>query len=263
MKSKATPCTRVFGLPCADTYLDAAARHLVRSAAEGIERRVLFVNAHCLNESVHDPELERAIHTADVIFADGVGMAIAARMHGQRLRHNVNGTDLFPHLCHYADAVGLPIALLGGTRGVASACSEVIEARYPGIEVVWQHHGYIGPEETPDVIADINASGARMLFVAMGVPLQERWIMEHGGELDAPVVIGVGGLFDFVSGMVPRAPVSLRRLRLEWLFRLLVEPRRLFMRYVVGNPLFLLRALRYGLTGNLWANVRRRGAVSR
>jgi N-acetylglucosaminyldiphosphoundecaprenol N-acetyl-beta-D-mannosaminyltransferase len=263
MTSESTPCTHVFGLPCADTYLDAAARHLVRCAAEGVDRRVVFVNAHCLNRSVHDAELERAIHSADLIFADGVGMAIAARIHGERLKHNVNGTDLFPHLCHYADAARLPVALLGGVPGVSEACADAIESRYPGIEVVWERHGYVEAQDEQDIVRGINRSGARTLLVAMGVPRQERWIMDHRQVLEVPVVLGVGGLFDFVSGSVPRAPEGVRKLRLEWLFRLMVEPRRLFMRYVVGNPLFLLRAIRYGVTGSLWSGVRGREVAPR
>ncbi len=93
----------------------------------------------------------------------------------------------------------------------------------------------------------MNASGAGILLVALGVPRQELWIEQHAGELRTPVVVGVGGLFDFVSGRVRRAPRPLRALRLEWLFRLVREPRRLFGRYVLGNPLFLMRALRYAL----------------
>jgi exopolysaccharide biosynthesis WecB/TagA/CpsF family protein len=246
------PCTRVFGLPCADTFLDAAARHLVRSAASGRKRRVVFVNAHCLNQSVRDPELERAIHTADVIYADGVGMAIAARLHGERLRHNVNGTDLLPPLCRHAAAAGVPVALLGGAPGIAQTCARVLHRRFPGLRVVWAYHGYAEKEKHERLIGEINRSGAAILLVAMGVPVQERWIMAHRSRLEVPVVLGVGGLFDFVSGSVPRAPRLVRRLRMEWAFRLLQEPRRLFVRYVFGNPLFLLRAVRYAWTGHLW-----------
>ncbi len=241
----------VFGLPCMDVALDAAARHLVSSAAAGVRQRVVFVNAHCVNVAVADDSMRRALRGADLIYADGVGMAMAARLQGRHLKHNVNGTDLFPCLCRHAAHAGVPIALLGAEPGVAEVCAAAARREHPGLRVVWCHHGYFDPRDSASVIAELNRSGAGVLLVAMGVPRQERWIMEHADEIEVPVVMGVGGLFDFVSGRVPRAPKAVRRLRLEWLFRLSVEPRRLFGRYVLGNPLFLARALRYALTGRV------------
>lgn len=241
----------VFGLPCMDVALDAAARHLVSSAAAGVRQRVVFVNAHCVNVAVADDSMRRALRGADLIYADGVGMAMAARLQGRQLKHNVNGTDLFPCLCRHAAHAGVPIALLGAEPGVAEVCAAAARREHPGLQVVWCHHGYFDPRDSASVIAELNRSGAGVLLVAMGVPRQERWIMEHADEIEVPVVMGVGGLFDFVSGRVPRAPKAVRQLRLEWLFRLSVEPRRLFGRYVLGNPLFLARALRYALTGRV------------
>jgi N-acetylglucosaminyldiphosphoundecaprenol N-acetyl-beta-D-mannosaminyltransferase len=245
------PSVPVFGLPCVDCPPDTAAQHLVQCAAAGVRRRVAFVNAHTLNVSIREPSLQRALQQADIIYADGIGMAVAARIQGKRLTHNVNGTDLFPHLCRHAAAAGVSIALLGAAPGVAQRCVQVLAERYPALQVAWYRHGYGADEETAELIEVVNRSGAGILLVAMGVPRQECWIMEHRERLEIPVVMGVGGLFDFVSGRVPRAPQRLRRMRLEWLFRLMVEPRRLFARYVVGNLLFLLRACRYAVTGQL------------
>lgn len=241
----------LFGLPFTDESLEGAARHLVAWAAARVKRRVVFVNAHSLNVSVRDQSLRQALDDADVVYADGVGMALAARLQGERLGHNVNGTDLFPHLCREAAARGVPIALLGAAPGVVEDCAARLRRAHPALKIAFVHHGYLGPGDTRSVVEQVNRSGAGILLVAMGVPRQERWIAAHAHELTVPVVIGVGGLFDFVSGRVPRAPVAVRRLRLEWLFRLLVEPRRLFGRYVIGNPAFLARALRYALTGRL------------
>lgn len=246
-----TPAARVgvFGLQCVDVDLDAAARDLVGRAVTGRACRVAFVNAHTVNVSVRDPQLARALRSADVVYADGVGMALAARLQGQRLHHNVNGTDLFPYLCRHAAAAGVPIAMLGAAPGVARACVEVLAREHPALQVSWFHHGHIDPVESGRLIDEVNRSGAGILLVAMGVPRQERWLAEHAGALKVPVVMGVGGLFDFVSGRVPRAPRPVRALRLEWLFRLTMEPRRLFGRYVLGNPAFLVRACRYAVTG--------------
>jgi exopolysaccharide biosynthesis WecB/TagA/CpsF family protein len=250
--SRAVPGPRlvpVFGLPFTDESLEGAARHLVDCALTQVRRRVVFVNAHSLNVSVRDRGLRQALDGADVVYADGVGMALAARMQGERLGHNVNGTDLFPHLCDEAAARGVPIALLGAAPGVAEACARRLRRAHPGLEIAYLHHGFLGPGDSARVIEQVNRSGAGILLVAMGVPRQECWITAHAPELTVPVVLGVGGLFDFISGRVPRAPRAVRRLRLEWLFRLMMEPRRLFGRYVLGNPAFLARALRYALTG--------------
>ncbi|MEQ8206128.1 MAG: WecB/TagA/CpsF family glycosyltransferase, partial [Woeseia sp.] len=244
---------RVFGLACMDTSLDGAAEHLVDCARSGVSRQVAFVNAHCLNASVDDPGLQQALRRADILFADGIGMQLASRFHGQRLRYNVNGTDLFPLICERASDEKLVIGLLGGTAGISAQCEQVLNRNYPALRIGYVQHGYSKPGTDDALVTAINDAGIHMLFVAMGVPLQERWVLEHAERLQVPVVLSVGGLFDFVSGSVPRAPLFVRKLRMEWLFRLCVEPRRLFRRYVVGNPVFLFRAMRYAFTGRFWS----------
>ncbi len=245
---------RVFGLECMDTPLDSAADYLVTRAQARTSCHAAFINAHCLNESVNDRALQQALQSADVLFADGIGMQIASRLHGHNLNNNVNGTDLFPYLCERAVAADVPIGLLGGAPGVSDRCVEVLQQKYPKLRINYVRHGFIEPGDDAGVVTAINNSGVQLLLVAMGVPRQERWVQEHGERLQVPVVISVGGLFDFVSGRVPRAPLLVRKLRMEWLFRLCVEPRRLFHRYVVGNPLFLFHAIRFAITGRLWAD---------
>lgn len=245
----------IFGLPCIDVTIDQAAEDLVSFAANGERKNVMFVNAHSLNVSVHSPELQHALLGADAIYADGVGMALAARAHGGRLLHNVNGTDLFPQLCQVAAKRGVPIALFGAAPGVVDRCVNRLRSDFPALRVAWHHHGFPAPGRMDDLIQDINNSGAGILLVAMGVPRQELWMDEHAEALSVPVVLGVGGLFDFVSGRVPRAPEGIRRLRMEWLYRLMIEPRRLFSRYVIGVPVFLVRTVKYAATGRVWRGI--------
>lgn len=245
----------IFGLPCIDVTIDQAADSLVTFAANGERKNVMFVNAHSLNVSVHNSELQQALLGADIIYADGVGMALAARAHGGRLQHNVNGTDLFPELCRVAAQRGVPIALFGARPGVANRCVNRLKEDYPELQIAWRHHGFPAPGTMPDLVEEMNRSGARILLVAMGVPRQELWMTEYADALEVPVVLGVGGLFDFVSGRVPRAPERVRQLRMEWLYRLMIEPRRLFGRYVIGVPVFLLRTLKYAATGRVWRGV--------
>jgi N-acetylglucosaminyldiphosphoundecaprenol N-acetyl-beta-D-mannosaminyltransferase len=190
------------------------------------------------------------LHKSPFVLPDGVGIAIAARIWGSKICNNLNGTDLFPELCRRAAATGISIAFLGGRQGIAAECARLMVARYPGLQIVWVGHGYLSPAEEAQLIPELNASGASLLFVAKGVPTQEIWIRDNAPNLDIPILIGVGALFDFYSGAMPRAPAFLRKLRLEWLFRLFMEPARMFKRYVIGNPQFIIRTIRQRIVGH-------------
>jgi N-acetylglucosaminyldiphosphoundecaprenol N-acetyl-beta-D-mannosaminyltransferase len=232
------------GLNFCNLTLAEAAELLIDDAAANIRSLTCFVNAHCFNVTHRDPRYAGILSQVDYLFADGIGVALAARLWNVRLRDNVNGTDLFPLLCAGAAKRGIPVAMLGGRPGIAGRCAQRMRAACPGLDIVLTRHGYHQPEEEARIIEEINRSGARILLVAKGVPAQERWIADHAAALATPVVLGVGALFDFYSDAMPRAPRSWRRLHLEWLFRLLMEPQRMFGRYVIGNPLFVMRALR-------------------
>ncbi len=241
--------TKVFGLRFRDAPLDEVADSLIDDAIANVKRKVYFVNAHCINVANRDKAYSAILREAPFLYADGLGMALAARIMGTRLENNVNGTDLFPLLCERAARTGLPVAFFGAAPGNALSCAERMVHAYPGLNIVWGHHGYVSLNEQPEIIDEINSSGARILLVAKGVPSQELWIDENASKLDVPVLMGVGALFDFYSGSVKRAPLLWRKLRIEWAFRLLMEPRRLFKRYVLGNPAFLLRTIKARLTG--------------
>ncbi len=246
------PFKTVFGLRFHDAPLAVAARQLVDHAARGDRLKVMFVNANSINQCVRNEQLKSALFRADRVYADGVGMALAARTQRCRLEHNVNGTDLFPHLCRLAAKRGMPIGMFGAAPGIVDRCVERLRRQYPDLKIVWHYHGYPSRQAMPSIIEEINASGAGMLFVAQGTPRQEMWIHENRAALTVPVVFGVGGLFDFVSGRIPRAPRTLRRLRLEWVFRLAKEPRRMFGRYVIGVPVFISRTIWFATFGKLW-----------
>lgn len=226
-----------------DVELPRAARFIVDRALRGEPLDVFFVNAHCVNVAARSATYASVLARAPFVFADGVGMAMAARLLGERLEHNVNGTDLFPEICAAAAAAQVPIAFLGARPGIAEACKARMERRWPGLNVAWVEHGYLPAEQEAARLEALNASGARILFVAKGVPAQEHWIATHRGQLRVPVVLGVGACLDFYAGAVRRAPPLVRRLRSEWVWRLLCEPRRMTGRYLLGNPEFLTRAL--------------------
>ena len=231
---------KVFGVPCDNVTMDQALKHLdvlIHSPATGF---AAFVNAHCLNVACKDNEYRAILNRADAVWPDSAGVRLAGRLRGFPVPSNVNGTDMFPLICQRP----YRIYLLGGAPGVADAALEKARAKYPNAQFVGSAPGFFANEtEERQVIDQINALQPDILMVAMGVPLQEKWIDRHRNELHVGTAMAVGGLLDFVSERIPRAPKWLRSLGLEWCYRLCQEPRRLFKRYILGNPLFVLRLL--------------------
>ncbi len=206
--------------------------------------QVSFVNAHCMNVSCTDAQYREVVRSSALVLADGIGMKLAGKLLRQPVVQNVNGTDLFPLLCKQLGEQGSSIFLLGGKPGVPEEVEGWIRNHYPACNVVGTHHGYVSGEEEAGVAEQIRQSGASVLLVAMGVPAQEKWIARNLDRTGAAVAIGAGGLFDFYSNRIPRAPQWLREMGLEWAYRLRCEPRRMWRRYIVGNVLFLARVLR-------------------
>lgn len=236
------PASRLFGLDLVNGSLSGAANAIVAMAEGRAPITIQFINAHCINMLNLDADYRAALAKADYLLPDGSGMAIAARLAGEPMGENLNGTDLFPEVCRRAAQRRQSIFLLSGKPGIAAAAAGTMVSTHPGLRIAGTRDGYWSAAEEDRVIAEINASGAAILMVGLGVPLQEKWIARVRSRLTARVVMGVGGLFDYYSGAVPRAPLALRKLGCEWAWRLMQEPRRLFMRYVVGNPLFLIAA---------------------
>jgi N-acetylglucosaminyldiphosphoundecaprenol N-acetyl-beta-D-mannosaminyltransferase len=235
------PVLNLFGIPVVNTTMANAVDWMVTAAAAGDKRLIYFVNPDCLNIAWQDDAYRVALQQADCVLPDGIGIHLGCRMLGQALRANVNGTDLFPVLCEAAASADLPVFLLGARPGTAQAVADNMVARYPTLSIAGTRHGYFDPAEEAAVIDEINRSGTRILLVAFGAPRQEIWLRRCRDRLAVPVGLGVGGLFDFYSGRIPRAPIWMREMGLEWVYRLLQEPGRMWRRYVIGNPLFLLR----------------------
>lgn len=211
-------------------------------------RRAAFLNAHCANVMKADPSYMEALRSADAVLPDGVGIELGVRMLGGQLTANLNGTDFVPVLAREASRRGLSIFFFGGTPGTAQAAANALWRKVPGLRIAGTRDGFEGAADTDAVIAEINASGADIVLVAMGVPKQDIWLADHAESLNARLTMGVGALFDFLAGNVRRAPAFVRTVRAEWVWRLAMEPRRMAKRYLAGNFSFLGRAIGHALT---------------
>lgn len=202
-------------------------------------RCIAFLNAHCANIAVKDVQYRAALARADMLLPDGIGVELAAKMDGKEIVENLNGTDLAPELMRRAADTGLSVFLFGGTPGTAATAAKAIAAQVPGLKIAGTRDGYDGKA---GAVEAINASGADILLVAMGVPMQELWLDRHFNALRPRICLSVGGLLDFWAGNVKRAPKLVRRMKSEWVWRLLMEPRRMAKRYLIGNLTFMARA---------------------
>jgi len=238
------PVINVLGMRIQNTTQSEAVEWVLEHADSARSRQLVFVNPHCVNIAGHDRQYRDAVNRGDLVLADGIGMQIAGRLLGTPFRQNVNGTDLFPALCKHPLAVGkLRLFLLGGQAGVAEKVADWVRVHAPGVVIAGVQDGFFKPEDQDAVIDRINASDANVLLVAMGVPLQDVWISRYLPQLRVGVAMGVGGLFDFFSDRIPRAPLWMRESGLEWVYRLSQEFGRMWRRYLIGNIGFILRVL--------------------
>lgn len=222
---------------------DEAVAYVERTITSGQKSFGVAINPEKLYQAAQDDELMAALAQADMCICDGVGVALAARLlHGRWLKR-CTGCDLFFRLIARAAEKGWRVFLLGASPESNEGACDVLIRRYPGLRIAGRRDGYF--TESGEVVRQVNASGADLLFVAMGSPRQELWIAEHRQELDAPFCMGVGGTFDVVSGKARRAPAVFRRTGTEFLFRLLSNPARWRRQAVL--PLFLLKVLQEGL----------------
>lgn len=221
------------------------------SIEKKVQHTIFFINADCLNKTYKNKSYQEDLNAADTILADGSGVNLACKIINTPLKQNLNGTDLLPNICRLSLEKSYKIFLLGASSGVAKTMSKKLKEQYPNLQIVGTHHGFINNANKTKVLDYINKTQADILFVAMGAPIQEKFIIENKKHLDAKVLIAVGGLFDFYSNRIKRAPMYLRELGLEWIYRMIQEPKRMWKRYILGNPLFIYRTYKFKRSNDL------------
>ncbi len=229
------------------TQAEALARlHKACDSRAGL--RVAFANAHLINLAVDAPEYSRLL-SGFLVLPDGIGVELGSRLlHGEAFPANLNGTDFTPLLLASAPRA-LTVALVGARPGVAEKAARALAALDPRHRIEAFSDGYFDAADEARLLDRLERERPDVLLVAFGNPLQERWIASRIDGRHCAVALGVGALFDFLAGETKRAPAWVRAARLEWLWRLGLEPGRLWRRYVLGNPLFLARMLKARLKG--------------
>ncbi len=232
----------ILGVQVANPDKDEAIDMLASALAERRYTKVAFLNAHSANTAAQDRTFAEVLKSF-LVLPDGIGVDIAAKaLCGAPFKANLNGTDFVPALLA-AIETPLTVGIVGAVHENGERAAEGLSKTMPQHSFVYLNDGFLRPEEEASVISRIRDLQPDILLVAMGVPRQEKWIESNLSEIDCIMPIAVGALLDFLSGAVPRAPLFIRRLRIEWIYRLCHEPGRLWRRYVLGNPLFLARVI--------------------
>ena len=218
---------------------------VVRAIQERSSLRIFFVNALKVHEVKLNAAVGEAMEASELVLADGMPVVWASRLFQQPLAERLSGTDMFTVLLHLAAEQGYKVFFLGATADrLEKMLSEVLK-RWPSLRIVGARNGYFNEADDDTIIKEINQSEADMLFLGFSSPKKELWTQKHRLALQVPVIQGVGGSFDVLAGAIPRAPRWMQAAGLEWSFRLIQEPRRMFKRYMVTNTYFITQVLRH------------------
>ena len=236
---------RVLNACVNDLTLDETVAEVEKIVERGVPTQHVVVNASKVNLMRDDPELAGIVNSCPLVNADGASIVWAARVLGVPLRERVAGIDLFLRLVELAPERGWGVYLFGAREEVVQKVKLTLEESCPGIRVAGVRNGYFTEADEPAIVADMAASGAQLMFVAFSSPKKEYWVRDHLEEAGIPFVMGVGGSFDVVAGVTDRAPRWMRDHGLEWLYRFVQEPGRLWKRYIVGNARFVALVLKY------------------
>jgi exopolysaccharide biosynthesis WecB/TagA/CpsF family protein len=234
----------ILGVPYEPFTTDQAIARVVELHDRPAPATVFHANVHTVNLASDDPSYKQVLQSADLVLNDGKGVMLGAKLLGKSLPQDLNGNFFSPFVLREAAARSWPVFFYGAKPGVAERAAHRLAARFSGLNIVGTSDGYVQPDDMPTLIDKIKASGATLVMVALGNPGQERWLAEHLTATGANLGIGVGAFFDFQAGEIDRAPSWMSTIGLEWVYRLVKEPKRMWKRYLVGNPRFVINVLR-------------------
>lgn len=240
----------VLGVGIHAVDLHATVETVLSWIESGEPRYMSHCNVHTIVSCERNAELRQAVNGADLAVPDGMPLVWIGRLRGYAHIGRVYGPDHLLALCKETQDFGYRHYFYGGSPGVADELGEVLKRRFPKISIAGTHSPpfrLLSAEEDAQDVEKINATTPDIVWVGLGTPKQDIWAAKHVHQLHNAVIIPVGAAFDFVTNRIPQAPRWIQRSGFEWLFRLIIEPRRLWRRYLIDNPLFILNVLRQGL----------------
>lgn len=243
MKNKVITCD-LFNIPIAKVSMGDTLEIICKAISSGQELQHVVVNAGKIVAMQSDDELKKSVLESDLINADGQAVVWASRFLGQPLPERVAGIDLMMNLVEMAFQKGYKCYFFGAKEDVVSKVVEVFARTFSSDVIAGYRHGYFNDDEEIQVAKDIAASGAQMLFVAITSPKKEIFVNKYKDIMKVPFIMGVGGSFDVVAGITKRAPIWMQKVGLEWFYRLIQEPKRMWKRYLIGNSKFIWLVLR-------------------
>ncbi len=238
----------IFGLQV-DCFTAESLNNRIRQAVMDAEHVLIsHINVHGLNIAAREPRFKQTLNASDYLFCDGHGVMLAARFLGCHIPEKITYADWLPKLARYCAEHSLSVFLLGGKPGIAEEAAQQLKASTEALDIVGVHHGYfeMATDSAPnrEVVRKINEARPHILLVCLGMPCQEYWLQENWAQLQANVALTGGAALDYMAGALKRPPNWMTHHGLEWLGRLLIEPRRLWQRYTIGNIIFVLRLTR-------------------
>ncbi|MFR8171101.1 MAG: WecB/TagA/CpsF family glycosyltransferase [Marvinbryantia sp.] len=233
-----------------NTYVNAVSMEetiqMVEKIIEkGVPTQHVVVNASKVNLMEKDAELRKIVNSCPLINADGASIVWAAKKLGVPLNERVTGCDLFQELVKVAADKGYKIYLFGAKEEVVTKVKRIFEEQYPTLCIAGYRNGYFTEADEPEIVKAMAESGADMMFVAFSSPKKEYWVNRYLDQLNIPFVMGVGGSFDIVAGVTDRAPIWMQKHGLEWFYRFIQEPGRMWKRYIIGNAKFVALTYKY------------------
>lgn len=226
-----------------DVALNKVEKLIRDSKKDQKTRQLFFTNVHSIYLARRDLDLHYCIQNADLVLPDGSGLKIAGNLLEKPVLDNLNGTDFTPKVCEMAEKNGWSVYLLGAKKNVVDGCEENLRKQFPDLTIKGKHDGYFSEEEEQEIIKDINSKKPEILLVAMGSPLQEKWIAKHAPDLNVAICFAVGGLFDFLSDTKERAPLWMRKAGIEWVHRFFEDPRGKWKRIFIEIPVYLTQII--------------------
>lgn len=225
--TRKVPTVHIFGIPFSKMSMQDTVNYLIEQIENHNQQHVITANPIMVMTAMKNKKYKQMMHSADLIVPDGAGVVWAAGYANEPVAERVAGIELIHELFKYGEKQHWKVFLLGTSQEVIETAAEKLQLQYPQVRIVGYRNGFFGEEQDEEVIAQINQTSPHLLFVARGADTQEPWIAKHRKALNVPFIMGVGGSFDVISGKLKRAPMWMQKLRLEWFFRLVQEPKRL------------------------------------